>query len=74
MEQTDGTSTLPLALNFVIGLVVGLVISAILFFGVIESAVNTVLTCFAVSPSDLDKNHPALGQAMMDCWSRRVWE
>jgi Plasma-membrane choline transporter len=74
MEQTEGMLTLPVVLNFAIGVVVGSAVSAILFLGVIGSAVNTVLTCYAVSPTDLDKNHPAHGQAMTEAWSRRVWE
>jgi Plasma-membrane choline transporter len=74
MEQTAGMLTLPVVLNFAIGVAVGSAVSAILFFGVIGSAVNTVLTCFAVSPTDLDKNHPAHGEAMTEAWSRKVWE
>lgn len=72
VDQSDGKSAIPLALCFVLGTAVGCFVSAILFFGVVGSAVDTALTCFAVSPTDLNKNHPTFGQAMMDSWSRHI--
>ena len=54
-----------------VGLAVGLVASSILF-GIITSAVNTVIVCFAASPVDFEKNHPELSQEMRSAW-REVW-
>ena len=54
-----------------VGLAVGLVASSILF-GLITSAVGTVIVCFASSPVDFEKNHPELSQEMRSAW-REVW-
>ena len=49
----------------------GLVASSILF-GLITSAVGTVIVCFAASPVDFEKNHPELSQELRSAW-REVW-
>ena len=54
-----------------VGLVVGLVVTSVLF-GIISSSVNAVIVCFAASPVDFEQNHPELSQDMRAAW-REVW-
>ena len=54
-----------------VGLVVGLVLTSVLF-GIISSSVNAVIVCFAASPVDFEQNHPKLSQDMRSAW-REVW-
>jgi hypothetical protein len=57
--------------SFVEGVVIGLVLTSVLF-GVISSSVNTVIVCFAASPVDFENNHPELSHEMRSAW-REVW-
>lgn len=57
-----------------IGSVMGLVLSSVILLGVVESAVNTVLICFAANPFDFHKNHPRLSQEMRARWTPQTWE
>lgn len=53
------------------GIFLGLVLTSVLF-GMISSAVNAVLVCFAASPVDFEKNHEELSHEMRTAW-REVW-
>ncbi|GKY94434.1 hypothetical protein MPSEU_000409300 [Mayamaea pseudoterrestris] len=61
----------PGLVSFVLGTVIGIVLSNILF-GVIHSSVNTVIVCFAAEPLDFQQNHPQLSDEMREAW-REVW-
>jgi len=61
----------PLVTPFIVGALVGLVVSSVLF-GIISSSVNAVIVLFAASPVDFEKNHPELSQEMRTAW-RDVW-
>ena len=78
VEETDGYDFTslhqPIITAFVIGSVLGYVLSNILLLGVVGSAVSTVLCCFAAAPFEFDKNHPRLSREMRDVWSQQVWE
>ena len=54
-----------------IGIVLGLVVTSVLF-GIVSSSVNAVLVCFAASPVDFENNHPELSHEMRAAW-REVW-
>jgi hypothetical protein len=54
-----------------VGLLVGLVVSSVLF-GIISSSVNAVIVLFAASPVDFEQNHPKLSEDMRKAW-REVW-
>ena len=56
---------------FVAGLIIGWVITSILF-GAISSSVHAVIVCFATSPVDFEENHPELSHNMRAAW-REVW-
>ena len=56
---------------FSTGVVLGLVITSVLF-GIISSSLNAVLVCFAASPVDFETNHPELSHEMRAAW-REVW-
>ncbi|GKY92596.1 hypothetical protein MPSEU_000229700 [Mayamaea pseudoterrestris] len=58
---------------FITGSVVGYALSSIFLVGVVGSAVNTVLVCFAADPFIFDKNHPTLSREMRESWSQQVW-
>lgn len=64
----------PVVCAFVCGSLLGYVLSNILLLGVIGSAANTVLVCFAAGPFEFDKNHPKLSREMREIWSQQVWE
>eukprot|EP00535_Pseudo-nitzschia_heimii_P009538 CAMPEP_0197187966 /NCGR_PEP_ID=MMETSP1423-20130617/16951_1 /TAXON_ID=476441 /ORGANISM="Pseudo-nitzschia heimii, Strain UNC1101" /LENGTH=909 /DNA_ID=CAMNT_0042639687 /DNA_START=107 /DNA_END=2836 /DNA_ORIENTATION=+ len=61
----------PLVTPFVVGALVGLVVSSVLF-GIISSSVNAVIVLFATSPVDFEQNHPELSEEMRNAW-REVW-
>jgi len=77
-EEVDGydltTFHKPVTTVFVIGSVLGVVLSNVLLLGVVSSAVNTVLICFAAGPFEFNKNHPRLSREMREVWSQQVWE
>jgi len=79
VEETDGFDFTsfhqPIITAFVIGSVLGYVLSNILLLGVVGSAVNTIIVCFAAGPFDFDKNHPRMSREMREVWSQHVvWE
>jgi uncharacterized membrane protein len=57
--------------SFWVGSAIGLVLTSVLF-GVITSAVNAVVVCFATKPVDFERNHPELSHEMRSAW-REVW-
>ena len=77
-EEVDGydftTLHRPVTTAFLIGSVLGFVLSNVLLLGVVGSAVNTVLVCFAAGPFEFNKNHPRLSREMIDVWGQQVWE
>jgi hypothetical protein len=78
VEEVDGyefTSLhTPIVTSFWIGFVLGFVLSNVLLLGLVGSAVNTVLVCFAAEPFAFDRNHPRLSREMREVWSQQVWE
>ena len=56
---------------FLMGLTIGLILSSVLF-GLISSAVNAVIVCFAGSPVEFQRNHSELSDEMRVAW-REVW-
>lgn len=64
----------PITTAFIIGSVLGFVLANVLLLGVVGSAVNTILVCFAAGPFEFDRNHPRLSREMRDVWSQQVWE
>jgi len=57
--------------SFLIGFLVGLVFSNIIF-SIIGSSVNATIVLFAESPSEFQHNHPELDQLMRQSW-REAW-
>jgi hypothetical protein len=53
--------------SFVLGLLVGILLSSILF-AVVGSAVNTVIVCYAEAPAEFQMNHPQLAADMRSAW------
>ena len=53
--------------NAVLGFIIGLVLSSILF-STIGSAVNAVIVCFAEGPAEFEANHPELSRKMRETW------
>jgi Plasma-membrane choline transporter len=64
----------PVISAFIIGTVLGYVMSNILLLGIVGSAANTIFVCFAAGPFEFDKNHPKLSREMREVWSQQVWE
>jgi hypothetical protein len=54
--------------TFLVGMVLGCM-SCNILFGVVVSAVNTIVVCFAESPNQLRRNHPpALYEQLVQAW------
>jgi hypothetical protein len=73
MFTNDATSSH--VLSFLTGFVFGLILSKCSLF-VVESAVRTVIVCFAENPADFKEHHPELCQEMRDGWAAaypEVW-
>ena len=72
MEELHVTSlNTPGEVSFSLGLVIGLVLTSILF-GAINGSVNAVIVLFATSPVDFEQNHQSLSREMRSAW-REVW-
>ena len=52
---------------FLVGALIGFVLCSTLF-GLVSSAVNTVIVCFAEAPAEFQSNHPQLSQQMILAW------
>eukprot|EP00539_Tryblionella_compressa_P001110 CAMPEP_0178750628 /NCGR_PEP_ID=MMETSP0744-20121128/10101_1 /TAXON_ID=913974 /ORGANISM="Nitzschia punctata, Strain CCMP561" /LENGTH=278 /DNA_ID=CAMNT_0020404233 /DNA_START=78 /DNA_END=914 /DNA_ORIENTATION=+ len=78
VEEVDGYTftslNQPIVTSFWIGFVLGFILSNVLLLGVVGSAVNTILVCFAAHPFEFDRNHPRLSREMREVWSQQVWE
>ena len=78
VEETDGelfsAFHMPTFCSFVVGSILGYVLSNILLLGLVGSAVNTILVCFAAGPFEFEKTHPRLSREMREIWSQHVWE
>eukprot|EP00970_Alexandrium_tamarense_P010652 scaffold2187_cov180-Alexandrium_tamarense.AAC.8 len=57
-----------LGAGFLIGLVIGLVISGITF-GLLSSAVDSIIVCYAEAPSEFNESHPVEAQDMHETWT-----
>ena len=53
--------------TFLVGALIGFVLCSTLF-GLVSSAVNTVIVCFAEAPAEFQLNHPQLSQQMILAW------
>ena len=57
-----------LGLGFFIGFVIGILLSGI-FMGLLSSAVDSVIVCYAEAPQEFNETHPELAQEMHETWS-----
>ena len=55
--------------GFVVGFLIGYLFSAI-FMGVVDSAITTVIVCYAEAPAEFQMNHPELATEMRTAWMR----
>lgn len=53
--------------GFLVAFFVGLLLSSILL-GVVNSAINTVIVCYAEAPAEFQMNHPELASEMRSAW------
>jgi hypothetical protein len=60
-----------LGLGFFIGFVIGILLSGI-FMGLLSSAVDSVIVCYAEAPQEFNETHPELAQEMHETW-RHAW-
>ena len=51
-----------------VGFVIGLVLSGIVM-GLLSSAVDSIIVCFAEAPNEFAESHPALAHEMQTTWS-----
>lgn len=56
---------------FLVGFMMGALFSSTLL-GIVSSAVNTVIVCYAEAPNEFQQNHPRLSEEMRAAW-RQAW-
>lgn len=61
----------PCLLYYRAGFVIGALFASTVL-GVISSAVNTVIVCYAEAPNEFQQNHPQLSEDMRLAW-RQAW-
>lgn len=54
-------------IGFFLGLVVGFILTQVLM-GVVSSAVNTIIVCYAEDPNTFQNNYPELSANMVETW------
>lgn len=55
-------------IGFVVGFFVGLILSGV-FMGLLSSAVDAIIVCYAEAPKELEESHPAIAQEMSQTWT-----
>jgi len=60
---SDATYTVAFFLPFAIGFGMSFIV-----MGVVNSAVDTVIVCFAEAPGDFESNHPEHSRRMVETW------
>lgn len=55
------------AAGFVIGMLVGFLLCSVLM-SIVDSAINTVIVCYAEAPAEFEQNHPELSALMRSAW------
>jgi hypothetical protein len=63
-EHSDNGILLP---GFLTGFLIGMVMAS-LVLGVVSSAVDAIIVCFAEAPGEFKENHPAIAQEMQTTW------
>lgn len=58
-------------ISFSVGFMMGALFASTLL-GVVSSAVNTVIVCYAEAPNEFQQNHPQLSEDMRLAW-RQAW-
>ncbi|KAL7475575.1 hypothetical protein ACHAW6_001491, partial [Cyclotella cf. meneghiniana] len=67
IEESVSTQGL-IGIGFVVGFFVGLLFSGV-FMGLLSSAVDAIIVCYAEAPNELHDSHPAIAQKMHLTWS-----
>lgn len=62
------SSPSPFTCNNSVGFVIGLVLSGIVM-GLLSSAVDSIIVCFAEAPNEFAESHPSLAEEMQTAWS-----
>lgn len=57
-----------LGIGFVVGFFVGLILSGV-FMGLLSSAVDACIVCYAEAPKELEDSHPSIAEEMSRTWS-----
>mmetsp|Transcript_28741 Transcript_28741/g.61279 ORF Transcript_28741/g.61279 Transcript_28741/m.61279 type:complete len:575 (+) Transcript_28741:166-1890(+) len=57
-----------MGIGFVVGFFVGLTLSGV-FMGLLSSAVDAVIVCYAEAPAELESSHPIIAEEMSRTWS-----
>jgi len=56
-------------ITFVAGFLVGLLLSSTVM-SIIDSAVSTIIVCFAEAPAELEQNHSKHSRNMKEAWNK----
>lgn len=57
-----------IGIGFGVGFFVGLILSG-MFMGLLSSAVDAIIVCYAEAPKELEDAHPAIAQEMSQTWT-----
>lgn len=68
VEELESVGSSWIGIGFVVGFFIGVVMSSI-FLGLLSSAVDAIIVCYAESPQELHENHHEIAQEMSQTWS-----
>mmetsp|Transcript_33051 Transcript_33051/g.63155 ORF Transcript_33051/g.63155 Transcript_33051/m.63155 type:complete len:586 (-) Transcript_33051:185-1942(-) len=57
-----------MSIGFGVGFIVGIILSG-MFMGLVSSAVDGIIVCYAEAPKELEDSHPAIAQEMSQTWA-----
>ena len=69
-SSTDSDAQQAILWSFLLCLVIGTVVSDTVVRGVVASACDTILVCFAEAPRELEQSHPGLHRSMIQAWQQ----
>jgi len=68
IEEIESKDSSWIGIGFVVGFFIGMILSGI-FFGLLSSAVDSIIVCYAEAPKELEESHPDVAQEMSQTWT-----
>ena len=68
IEEFESKDSSWIGIGFIVGFFIGMILSGI-FFGLLSSAVDSIIVCYAEAPNELEESHPDIAQEMSQTWA-----